>query len=66
MIEEAKSGNGDLEWQYAAAIGPYAIVDQTSLPLMQKNVEDHHDNTTRCLDSHNSHPQHKYYLRKFE
>ena len=49
MIEEAKSGNGDLEWQYAAAIGPYAIVDQTSLPLMQKNVEDHHDNTTRFL-----------------
>lgn len=49
MIEEAKSGNGDLEWRHAAAIGPYAIVDQTSLPLMQKNVEDHHDNTTRFL-----------------
>ncbi|MDT8375649.1 MAG: prephenate dehydratase [Mariprofundaceae bacterium] len=50
MIEEAKeSGNGALEWRHAAAIGPYAIVDQTSLPLMQKNVEDHHDNTTRFL-----------------
>jgi chorismate mutase/prephenate dehydratase len=49
MIEEAKSGDGALEWQHAAAIGPYAIVDQTSLPLMQKNVEDHHDNTTRFL-----------------
>jgi chorismate mutase/prephenate dehydratase len=49
MIEEAKSGDDALEWQHAAAIGPYAIVDQTSLPLMQKNVEDHHDNTTRFL-----------------
>jgi len=50
MIEEAKdSGSGSIEWQHAAAIGPYAIVDQTSLPLMQKNVEDHHDNTTRFL-----------------
>ncbi len=50
MIEEAKeSGNGSLDWQHAAAVGPYAIVDQTSLPLMQKNIEDHHDNTTRFL-----------------
>jgi len=49
LIEEAKSGSGSLDWQHAAAIGPYSIVDQTSLPLMQKNVEDHHDNTTRFL-----------------
>lgn len=49
LIEEAKNGEGSLEWQHAAAIGPYSIVDQTSLPLMQKNVEDHHDNTTRFL-----------------
>jgi chorismate mutase/prephenate dehydratase len=50
LIEESKtSGSGSLDWQHAAAIGPYAIVDQTSLPLMQKNVEDHHDNTTRFL-----------------
>ena len=49
LIEEAKNGAGSLDWQHAAAIGPYSIVDQTSLPLMQKNVEDHHDNTTRFL-----------------
>jgi len=49
LIEEAKNGSSSLDWQHAAAIGPYAIVDQTSLPLMQKNVEDHHDNTTRFL-----------------
>lgn len=50
IIEEAKeSGNSSLDWQHAAAIGPYAIVDQTLLPLIQKNVEDHHDNTTRFL-----------------
>ncbi len=50
MIEEAKESSSEsLAWQYAAAIGPYAIVDQTSLPLMQKNIEDHHDNTTRFL-----------------
>ncbi len=49
LIEEAKNGVSSLDWQHAAAIGPYSIVDQTSLPLMQKNVEDHHDNTTRFL-----------------
>ncbi|MDX8403230.1 MAG: prephenate dehydratase [Mariprofundaceae bacterium] len=49
IIEDAKSGNGSLNWQRTAAIGPYAIVDQTSLPLLQKNIEDHHDNTTRFL-----------------
>lgn len=49
LIEEAKNGDGSLDWQHAAAIGPYSIVDQTSLPLMQKNIEDHHDNTTRFL-----------------
>jgi len=50
VIEEAKAGdNGSLDWRHAAAIGPYAIVDQTSLPLVQKNIEDHHDNTTRFL-----------------
>ena len=50
MIEEAKqSDNVALDWRHAAAIGPYAIVDQTTLPLMQRNVEDHHDNTTRFL-----------------
>jgi len=49
LIEDAKNNHGSLDWQHAAAIGPYSIVDQTSLPLMQKNVEDHHDNTTRFL-----------------
>ncbi|MES0371081.1 MAG: prephenate dehydratase [Mariprofundaceae bacterium] len=50
IIEESKeNGNSSIEWQHAAAVGPYSIVDQTSLPLMQKNIEDHHDNTTRFL-----------------
>lgn len=50
MIEQARAGNdASLEWQHAAAIGPYSIVDKTELPLLQKNVEDHHDNTTRFL-----------------
>jgi len=47
MIEEAKSGEGMLDWRHAAAVGPYSIVDRTELPLMQRNIEDHHDNTTR-------------------
>lgn len=50
IIEESKeNGTSSIEWQHAAAVGPYSIVDQTSLPLMQKNIEDHHDNTTRFL-----------------
>ncbi|MDX8384643.1 MAG: prephenate dehydratase [Ghiorsea sp.] len=49
MIEEARlsqSGAG-LDWQHAAAVGPYGIVDYTELPLLQRNIEDHHDNKTR-------------------
>lgn len=50
MIEAARADNDrSLDWQHAAAIGPYSIVDKTELPLLQKNIEDHHDNTTRFL-----------------
>ncbi len=35
--------------KHAAAIGPYSILEQTEMPILQKNIEDHHDNTTRFL-----------------
>ena len=48
MVEAAReSGSGTLDWQRCAVIGPYAIVDQSDLPLVQRNIEDFHDNTTR-------------------
>lgn len=59
MIEEArKNSNSGLDWQGAAAVGPYAIVDYTELPLLQRNIEDHHDNMTRffVIGKHDSPP----------
>jgi len=48
IVDEAKeSGNGALDWKKCAVIGPYSIVDQSDLPLVQRNIEDFHDNTTR-------------------
>lgn len=48
LIEEAKLNNeSGLDWEHAAAVGPYSIVDYTELPLLQRNIEDHHDNVTR-------------------
>ncbi len=48
MIEEARLGeDSGLDWQHAAVVGPYTIVDYTELPLLEKNIEDHHDNRTR-------------------
>ncbi len=48
MVDEAKeSDSGALDWKKCAVIGPYSIVDQSGLPLVQRNVEDFHDNTTR-------------------
>lgn len=48
LIEDAKaSGSGALDWRKCAVIGPYSIVDQAGLPLVERNIEDHHDNTTR-------------------
>lgn len=51
MIEEARLaervGESALNWQQAAAVGPYSIVDVTEVPLLQRNIEDHHDNMTR-------------------
>jgi chorismate mutase/prephenate dehydratase len=50
MIAEAKhSDEGALDWQNTAAIGPYSIVDHVDIPLLQKNIEDYHDNRTRFL-----------------
>ena len=48
MVDEAKeSGSGALDWKKCAVVGPYSIVDQSEMPLMQRNIEDFHDNTTR-------------------
>jgi len=50
MLSEAKaSGSGALDWQYAAAIGPYSMVDRYEIPLLQQNIEDHQENRTRFL-----------------
>jgi len=48
IVDEAKeTDNGALDWKKCAVIGPYSIVDQSGLPLMKRNIEDFHDNTTR-------------------
>jgi len=48
IVDEAKeTDNGALDWGKCAVIGPYSIVDQSELPLMKRNIEDFHDNTTR-------------------
>jgi len=52
MIEDARLsetnlGEAVLDWQHAAAIGPYSIVDSTEIPLLQRNIEDHQGNMTR-------------------
>ncbi len=62
MIEEAKAGQrDDIDWQHSAAIGPYAIVENTELPLLQRNIEDFHNNITRFLviGQHDSPPSGK-------
>lgn len=59
MIEEArKSTDATIDWAHAAAIGPYSIVDETDLPLLERNIEDYHDNTTRffVIGQHDSPP----------
>ena len=61
MIDEARRHPGasaQVDWQHAAAIGPYAIVDRSELPLFCKNIEDHHGNTTRfyVIGKHDSPP----------
>ncbi|MDQ6983941.1 MAG: ACT domain-containing protein, partial [Ghiorsea sp.] len=47
-----------LDWQHAAVVGPYTIVDYTELPLLEKSIEDHHDNRTRfyVIGQHDSPP----------
>jgi len=48
LVDEAKElGHDALDWRKCAVIGPYSIVDQSELPLLQRNIEDYHDNTTR-------------------
>ncbi len=50
IVDEAKAGGaGALNWQTCAVVGPYSVVDQSGLPLVQRNIEDFHDNTTRFL-----------------
>jgi len=58
-IVAAKEGreNG-IDWRHVAAIGPFGLVDVTDLNLMQRNIEDQRDNTTRfyVIGSHDSPP----------
>lgn len=59
LIEQARAGQAStIDWRHAAAIGPYSIVDQVDIPLLQRNVEDHHQNTTRfyVIGQHDSPP----------
>ncbi|MDX8387150.1 MAG: prephenate dehydratase [Ghiorsea sp.] len=59
MIEEARlNGESGLDWKHAAAVGPYSIVDYTEMPLLQRNIEDYHDNVTRfyVIGQHDSPP----------
>ena len=59
MIEEARLGSDSgLDWQHAAVVGPYTIVDYTELPLLEKSIEDHRDNRTRfyVIGQHDSPP----------
>ncbi|MDQ6981314.1 MAG: prephenate dehydratase [Ghiorsea sp.] len=59
MIEEARvNSDAALDWQHAAVVGPYTIVDYTELPLLEKSIEDHHDNRTRfyVIGQHDSPP----------
>ncbi|TLS66531.1 prephenate dehydratase [Mariprofundus erugo] len=59
IVDEAKAAaSPTLDWQRCAVIGPYSIVDRSGLPLMQRNIEDFHDNTTRffVIGQHDSPP----------
>jgi chorismate mutase / prephenate dehydratase len=59
IVDEAKqAGAAALDWRHCAVIGPYAIVDHSGLPLVQRNIEDYHDNTTRffVIGQHDSPP----------
>lgn len=48
MVDEAKAvDSAALDWRRCAVIGPYSIVDRAGLPLVERNIEDFHDNTTR-------------------
>ncbi len=50
IVDEAKTADsGALNWKTCAVVGPYSVVDQSGLPLVQRNIEDFHDNTTRFL-----------------
>ncbi|MDX8401721.1 MAG: prephenate dehydratase [Mariprofundaceae bacterium] len=59
MIEQARRGEvSSLDWKRAAAIGPYAMVDRFSIPLLARNIEDHRANRTRffVIGAHDSPP----------
>jgi len=48
IVDEAKAAaSPTLDWRRCAVVGPYSIVDRAGLPLLQRNIEDFHDNTTR-------------------
>jgi len=59
IVDEAKNSKAAaLDWKKCAVIGPYSIVDHSGLPLVQRNIEDFHDNTTRffVIGQHDSPP----------
>jgi len=59
IVDEAKHNEAAaLDWRKCAVIGPYSIVDHSELPLVQRNIEDFHDNTTRffVIGQHDSPP----------
>ncbi len=60
MITAARDGGAQagIDWRHAAAIGPYALVDGCDLNLIQRNIEDQRDNTTRfyVIGGHDSPP----------
>jgi len=64
MIVAARDGAHDgeitnnIDWQHAATIGAYGLVDSCDLNLLQRNIEDQHDNMTRfyVIGGHDSPP----------
>jgi len=49
---------GNIDWHHAAVIGSYGLVDCCDLNLLQRNIEDQRDNTTRfyVVGGHDSPP----------
>jgi len=55
---ENKPSSDKIDWHHAATIGAYSLVDCCDLNLLQRNIEDQRDNTTRfyVIGGHDSPP----------